>query len=75
MKKKVGIALAIIGGISVLAAGTLGALYVFSDKIYKRYLPCEDDFDMLVWKKRSLDRLIYFKDPKICERYNIGTPL
>ena len=48
MKKKVGIALAIIGGISVLAAGTLGAQYVFSDKIYKRYLPCEDDFDMLV---------------------------
>ena len=39
--------LAIVGAISLVVVAVAGVFCAFSDKIYKKYLPCDDDFDML----------------------------
>lgn len=45
--KKLNAALAIIGGLTVVAGGVACVMYFLSDKLYQRFLPCEDDFDMI----------------------------
>lgn len=47
MKKKVGIALAIVGGVAVVVGGAIGAFYLLSDKLFKDCFIGESDFDML----------------------------
>ena len=38
---------AVLGLISLIVVAAAGVFCAFSDKLYKKYLPCDDDFDML----------------------------
>lgn len=47
MKKKIGIALAVIGGVAVVGAVGVAAFRWFSDKMFRECFIGESDFDML----------------------------